>query len=172
MAESGVYKIMSPSGKIYIGQSSNVNRRMIEHKHRSKNKNLKLYASLRKYGIENHKIEILFLSNDAYEKNRMESIFIRHYDSINNGLNHMDMISYIGGFSGKKHSVQNVEKIKQRMKGVTPNWAIEKIKKSVYCKHTDKTYSSLMECARDLNISQSYASNQYNGKVRNKYGIC
>ena len=44
MAQSGIYKITSPSGKIYIGQSSNIERRMIEHKYRSKTKNLKLYS--------------------------------------------------------------------------------------------------------------------------------
>jgi group I intron endonuclease len=171
MAESGIYKITSPSGKMYIGQSSNINRRMTEHKYRAKSKNLKLYASLRKYGFENHKIEILFLSDSDYEKNRMESIYIRHYDSINVGLNHMDAFTHIGGFSGKKHTTENVLKIKNRMKGIKPVWAIDKVKIKVYCEHTKKTYDSLVECAKDLNISQAYASMQYTGKRNNKYGI-
>lgn len=171
MAEAGIYKITSPSGKIYIGQSSNIKRRMIEHKYRAKIKNLKLYSSIRKYGFENHKIEILFLSNDKYEKNKMESIFIRYYDTINNGLNHINEDANINGFKGKKHTIENVNKIKERMKGFKPNLAIEKTKKSVFCEYNGKSYSSLTDCAKDLNISQGYASMQYTGKRFNKYGI-
>ena len=171
MATSGIYKITSPSGKVYIGQSSNVERRMTEHKYRSKTKNLKLYSSIRKYGLENHNIEILFLSDNEYEKNRMESIYIRYYDTIESGLNHIDSFAHIGGFTGKKHTVENVNKIKDRMKGKTPEAAIEKIRKKVFCQYNNKHYNSLSECAKDLNVSQAYISNQYNGKSTNKYGI-
>ena len=163
--------ITSPSGKIYIGQSSNIKRRMVEHKYRSKNKNLKLYSSIRKYGFENHKIETLFLSNDEYEKNKMESIYIRYYNSIENGLNHIDEDANINGFKGKKHTIENVKKIKERMNGVKPDWAIDKVKKSVFCTYNGKKYDSITNCAKDLNITQSYASMQYTGKRFNKYGI-
>ena len=171
MAVSGIYKITSPSGKIYIGQSNNINRRMVEHNYRAKKSNCKLYTSIRKYGFDNHNIEILFISEDLYEKNKMESIYIRYYNTINNGLNHIDEDANINGFLGKKHSIENVNKIKQRMNGITPTWAIEKIKKSVFCEHTNKSYNSISECAKDLNISRPNASMQYNGKRINKFGI-
>ena len=90
----GIYKITNPKGKIYIGQSSNIERRMIEHKYRSKTKNLKLYSSLRKYGIDNHKIDILFLSKDKYEKDRMESIYIKYEQIKKLGGN---VYLYVGG---------------------------------------------------------------------------
>lgn len=171
MAQSGIYKITSPSGKIYIGQSSNIERRMIEHKYRSKSKNLKLYSSLRKYGIDNHKIDVLFLSENKYEKDRMESIYIRYYDSIENGLNHIDVLSGGCGFTGKKHTEENVLKIKERMKGYTPINAVEKLMKNVFCGYTNKHYKSISECARDLNVSQSLISMQLSGKRPNKFNI-
>ena len=171
MAQSGIYKITSPSGKIYIGQSSNIERRMIEHKYRSKTKNLKLYSSLRKYGIDNHKIDILFLSKDKYEKDRMESIYIKYYDTINNGLNHIDTLSGGCGFSGKKHTEENVLKIKERMNGYKPTKAIEKRMKKVFCGYTNKYYNSISDCAKDLNVSHSLLSMQLNGKITNKYNI-
>jgi group I intron endonuclease len=171
MAQSGIYKITSPSGKIYIGQSSNIERRMIEHKYRSKSKNLKLYSSLRKYGIDNHKIDILFLSKDKYEKDRMESIYIKYYDTINNGLNHIDTLSGGCGFSGKKHTEENVLKIKERMNGYKPTKAIEKRMKKVFCGYTNKYYNSISDCAKDLNVSRSLLSLQLNGKKINKYNI-
>ena len=171
MAQSGIYKITSPSGKIYIGQSSNIERRMIEHKYRSKSKNLKLYSSLRKYGIDNHKIDVLFLSENKYQKDRMESIYIRYYDSIENGLNHIDVLSGGCGFTGKKHTEENVLKIKERMKGYTPINAVEKLMKNVFCGYTNKHYKSISECARDLNVSQSLISMQLSGKRPNKFNI-
>jgi len=171
MIQSGIYKITSPSGKIYIGQSSNIERRIIEHKSRSKSKNLKLYSSIRKYGIENHIIKVLFLSENKYEKDRMESIYIRYYNTIEKGLNHIDVLSGGCGFSGKKHTEENVVKIKKRMNGFTPVNAIKKRMKKVFCGYTNKYYNSISECARDLNISQPLASMQFNGKVINKYNI-
>lgn len=57
----GIYKITSPSGKIYIGQSVDVYRRMNQHKTlflRAKNL-IRLYRSLKKYGFENHDFEVI-----------------------------------------------------------------------------------------------------------------
>ena len=60
MKTSGIYKITSPSNRIYIGQSSNVKERFKAYKQLQKSKFLtKLYRSFLKYGIENHKFEII-----------------------------------------------------------------------------------------------------------------
>jgi group I intron endonuclease len=171
MAQSGIYKITSPTGKIYIGQSCNIDRRMIEHKYNSKTKNLKLYSSLRKYGIENHKIEVLFLSNDKNEMNKMESFYINELNTINVGLNHTDVTNNTLGFLGKKHTEENVLKIKERMKGYKPINAIQKRMKKVFCGFTNKFYDSISDCARDLGVSHCYISNQLNGKMINKFNI-
>jgi len=57
----GIYKIINPFGKIYIGQSVNIEKRFKTYKALSKNVigQTKLYRSLKKYGAENHKFEIL-----------------------------------------------------------------------------------------------------------------
>ena len=168
---SGVYKFTSPSGKVYIGQSSNFNRRKTEHKYASKNKINKLYSSFNKYGMDNHKFEILFLSNDAYEKNRMEQFYINFYNTIESGLNLVDVSKGIRSFTGKKHTEEEVKRIKERMKGFKPIKAIEKISKKVYCEITNKTYNSLTSCAKDLGLSQSYVTGIVGGKYNNKYGL-
>jgi group I intron endonuclease len=55
----GIYKITSPSNKIYIGQSVNIEKRFTTYKRLDcKNQNI-LYKSLIKYGVENHIFEIL-----------------------------------------------------------------------------------------------------------------
>lgn len=60
MKKSGIYKITSPSNRIYIGQSSDLKERFRRYKHLHRSKLLtKLYRSFLKYGIENHKFEII-----------------------------------------------------------------------------------------------------------------
>lgn len=171
MKAAGVYKFTSPSGKVYVGQSCNIKRRLIEHLSDSKHIVNKFYSSIKKYSFESHKFEILFLSDSQYERNRMEQFYINYYDSIKNGLNLIDVIGPVKSFSGKKHSKQEVERIKLRMRGVKPTWAIEKIKKKVYCGFLDESFDSISSCARKLNISQPLASMMANGKTPNKYNI-
>jgi len=55
----GVYKITSPSGKIYIGSSIDINKRWVSYKTLNCYSQRKLYNSLKKHGVENHTFEIL-----------------------------------------------------------------------------------------------------------------
>jgi group I intron endonuclease len=57
----GIYKITSPSGRIYIGRSLNVEKRFKQYKSFSKSNNtqIKLIRSLKKHGINNHTFEII-----------------------------------------------------------------------------------------------------------------
>ena len=55
----GVYKITSPSNKIYIGSSVNIIRRWQDYKSMDCKKQRKLFNSFKKYGVENHVFEIL-----------------------------------------------------------------------------------------------------------------
>ena len=56
----GIYKIINPNGKIYIGQSINIEQRWNkDYKTLRCKTQPKLYNSLKKYGPENHKFEII-----------------------------------------------------------------------------------------------------------------
>lgn len=58
----GIYKIESPSGRIYIGQSIDIKRRWKEHrKYANRGESSKLYNSMRKHGNESHLWDILEL---------------------------------------------------------------------------------------------------------------
>ena len=50
----GIYKISSPKGRIYIGQSVNINYRWYQHRHNTNQEYALLYRSFKKYGVENH----------------------------------------------------------------------------------------------------------------------
>jgi group I intron endonuclease len=83
---SGIYKITNPEGKIYIGQSSNIEKRWKTYKRLEDVKTQpKLYESLKKYGWENHKWEILESCNN--DKNNKEEYYILLYNSYSLGLN-------------------------------------------------------------------------------------
>ena len=54
-----IYKITSPSGKIYIGQTRNFRHRLSVHKYDIKRSRTYLSASIKKYGFDSHKFEII-----------------------------------------------------------------------------------------------------------------
>lgn len=84
----GIYKITNLiNNKIYIGQSKNIYRRWYSHRCDYKNKDLPLYNSIRKYGIDNFSFEIIeeCQINQLSEK---EDYWINHYNSyVPNGYN-------------------------------------------------------------------------------------
>lgn len=85
----GIYKITSPTGKIYIGQSVNIVRRFKTYRSsisRSINQT-KLYNSFKKHGIQNHTFEIQEeCSIDML--NERERYWQEYYDVIGeNGMN-------------------------------------------------------------------------------------
>jgi group I intron endonuclease len=56
----GIYKITNPTGKIYIGQSVNIEVRLLQYKHLSKySLGRKIKNSIKKYGWESHTHEII-----------------------------------------------------------------------------------------------------------------
>ena len=60
----GIYKITNKiNGKVYIGQSNDIERRWAEHRNRYKTNNTFLYQNMRLYGIENFDFSIEELCN-------------------------------------------------------------------------------------------------------------
>jgi group I intron endonuclease len=85
---SGIYKIINPENKIYIGESSNINKRWKTYKRLEDVKTQpKLYNSLKDHGWEKHKWEIIEEIYDTNIRKHKEEYYISLYDSYNNGLN-------------------------------------------------------------------------------------
>jgi group I intron endonuclease len=55
----GIYKITNPTGKIYIGQSVNIDKRKSAYKRMKCEDQPSIYRSLKKHGWENHIFEII-----------------------------------------------------------------------------------------------------------------
>jgi len=56
---TGIYKITSPKGRVYIGQSVNIPVRFRQYKKKACKEQRRLHSSFIKYGTENHVFEIL-----------------------------------------------------------------------------------------------------------------
>lgn len=62
MEKGNVYMITSPSGRIYVGSSKNIKRRICHYRNLSPQikSQIKLYRSFLKYGFNSHDIEIIW----------------------------------------------------------------------------------------------------------------
>jgi len=93
----GIYKFESPIGRIYIGQSVDIDKRYKEHL--AYKGDSKLQISFKLYGFLNHSFEIVEIC-DVLELNTRERHWQDFYSVNNkNGLN-----TFITRSQGKKHS--------------------------------------------------------------------
>jgi group I intron endonuclease len=118
----GIYKITSPKGKIYIGETVDIKRRFISYQGLSQSqKQPKLYNSFKKYGIKSHRFEVLEICSIEDLKNR-EGYYQRLYDSINKGLNCRETVD------GNKyfHSEITKDKIRKSTKGTLGSTCLSK----------------------------------------------
>lgn len=128
----GIYKITSPSGRVYIGQAVNINSRWNRYTnmHKCVVAQTKLYRSFIKYGVQSHNFSILEECSieDLIER---EGYYQDYYDSINKGLNCMrvktlDKSGYLCQDTkdkisrsnlGKVPSIEKRERMSERMTG-------------------------------------------------------
>ena len=160
----GIYKITSPSGKIYIGQSKHCLYRWKYHYSKLHCKRQRhLYNSLLKYGFNEHQFEILE-ECIVEELNNKEIYWIQYYNSTNKtiGLNireggngkifsketrELMRQNALGNTNmlGKIHSDKTKKLISQNRKGIKPS---KKTKKKMSesrkgYKHTTETKNKL-----------------------------
>lgn len=155
MENEVIYKISSPSGKVYIGRTKNFNGRMAEHKCNALTKENKnsLYKAIRKYGWDNMNKEII-CEVTSEQAQQMEEQFIIAYDSVKKGYNDtynggggsrwegrydtpeyqmfVEKMKIINkgennGMYGKTHRVDTLDKLKAKAKGrFTLDWYKER----------------------------------------------
>jgi len=86
----GIYKITSPTNRIYIGQSRNIKKRLSNYKQNwflESGRQPRLRNSLKKYGADAHKFEIIEICN-VNELDIKERFYQEKYDVLSkSGLN-------------------------------------------------------------------------------------
>jgi group I intron endonuclease len=82
----GIYKITSLSGRVYIGQSTDIEYRFNSYKKLRCKSQKRLYASFNFYGIEAHTFEVIE-ECDIELLNERERYWQEYYNVLNKGLN-------------------------------------------------------------------------------------
>jgi group I intron endonuclease len=111
----GIYKIESPSGKVYIGQSLDIYRRWSDHRSSKSYKHKKLGASILKYGVDNHIFKLIYefpkdIKQDVI--NTYEQIYMDAYRDC--GIELLNLKE--GGNGYGKHSEETKAIIKEKRK--------------------------------------------------------
>ena len=96
-----IYKITNNvNSKVYVGQTiCDISKRFREHKHASLTQNTCLYKAMRKYGVDNFKIEQIDTANSLKELNDKEIYWIMTLNTKRpNGYNILDGGDGMKGF--------------------------------------------------------------------------
>ena len=121
---SGIYKIVSPSGKVYIGKSQHMQARMNIYKNGHTKSQPKIHRSFNKYGFENHTfylletcdIDILLERELYYKLQHIEefgwemALFCDLYDHGSGPKSEETKRRMSEGKIGKKHSKEHSHK--------------------------------------------------------------
>jgi group I intron endonuclease len=149
----GIYKITSPSGKIYIGQSVNIEKRLMCYKNlRCKSQPI-IYNSLLKYGFEKHTFEVL--CECSIENLNNKERYYQDYFSAT-GINGMNCVLTASSNKSGKLSKETIIKIKiARSKQIITKEHSEKISKSnTGRKHSKETKEKISMSQKGKIISE------------------
>jgi len=115
----GIYKITSPSGKIYIGQSVNIALRWNQYKLLYKTiMGPKLYHSLKKYGYDNHTFEVIEECN-AEQLDEREIYWGQHYNVLTEAGLNLKL-----GESNGYYSDETKQKMSEALMGRKITWKV------------------------------------------------
>jgi group I intron endonuclease len=138
-----IYKIVSPSGRIYIGKTCNLKLRLDYYRRLKCKKQPLLYYSLLKYGLSGHSFDVIYEGEHSLKEiNELEINFINQYNSFH-GNNEKGMNLTLGGDGGFGviYSEERKQKIRDANKNRNYKPHSEETKKliSVNRKKTGKT---------------------------------
>jgi len=161
----GIYKITSPSNKVYIGQSIDIETRWNQYRNLNCKDQPKLYNSLIKHGIEQHTFEIIECCNIEL-LNERERYWQDFYDVLNRnkGLNckltetnekngaHCEdtKLKISQKHKGKKFSDESKKKMSETKKrkfkdGEIVTWSKGKKMSEEFCKKNSESKKKLYE---------------------------
>jgi hypothetical protein len=136
---TGIYKITSPSEKVYIGQAGDIKDRWNDYKYLQCKGQRRLYNSFMHYGVEAHTFEII-KECEPHELNYYERHFQEYYDVIGEyGLN--CILTNVGD-KKKVYSEETRKKQSESMKGK---------------KHSEETRKKMSENNAKANLGKKHS---------------
>ena len=175
----GIYKIINPKGKVYIGQSWDIVDRRKRYNRLACKKQVKLYNSIKKYGWNNHIFEVCHeLPVDITQGilDNYEVLYYNLYKDCN-----IEMLNIKEPGKGGKHSPETIQKMKDRcwLKGkrreefpmygkIRTEESLKGCRRKVINAETGETYKSITFAAYVNNIPYSTLYHSLNGSLENK----
>jgi hypothetical protein len=154
-----IYKITNIlNNKVYIGLTvQNLNDRFKQHLNGvNSGSNCQLHRAIRKYGVENFKVEKICRCNSIDKMKKLEILFIKKFNSFENGYN---MTSGGDGctdyWKGKKHKQSTKDLMKIKMIGNdNAKFRVNFVKVDLLDSDGKiiKTFNSIKEAADELKI--------------------
>ena len=161
---TGIYKITSPSSRVYIGQSVDCEGRW-KHYMTTGKKQTKLYRSFQKYGKDAHTFEVIE-ECAAKQLNNRERYWQDYYNVLEGGLN--CRLQHSEGKSGKmsKESLEKRSNTKRKLGQVPPSWKGKKQSKG----HIKKRINSRPEnIGKLISKGKKGKSNGLEGRVYSEH---
>lgn len=165
---AGIYKITSPSRRVYIGQSYRMGARWAAYRNGYSRKQAKLDASLKKYGVDAHSFEVLCeLPPDTHQviMDRHEQLFMDLYREAG-----YDLLNLRGAGSSGIHSEASRRKMKGRLgkwmtgRSLSPESIAKRTAKQKGMRRTEET-------RKRLAASKTGDKNPQHGKRPWNYGL-
>lgn len=190
-----IYKITSPSGKIYIGSSSNFVKRVSYYKNLCCKGQNKLYNSLKKYGYDNHIVEIIeeptldtMLQREAYWGEYYDVLSSKglncnlpKYGDTYKSVSEETVLKISKAQKGRKLSEEHIKKLKEAHINRLPpsKESREKTRESLIGKNSRLVfdtingifYQSCREASEAIGCSTSYLSRMLTGLKINKTNL-
>lgn len=161
-----IYKITNPFDEVYIGQTINGKDRFNAYlKLRCKNQKL-LYKSLVRYGITNHKIEIITYC-DKKDANKTEIFYINFYNSFyKNNIKGLNLT--IGGQGDRpKGKIKLSKEIKEKLGTYTSKVVLQYDLDGNFIQE----WKSCSDAARNLNCNIAAICFCAKGKIKTSNGF-
>lgn len=191
MKITGIYKIISPTFRVYIGQSTNIKKRFGDYRCLDCVGQLKLYASFIKHGVENHTFEIL--EECSIEMlNERERYFQEKFDVLKTGLNCLfvktdtlkkqycetSIINRSNCKKKEKNPMFGLKGIKNPLYGIKKSESHKKTlseksgqAKMVICINTGIYFNSLKEACFAYNLNYGSMMNKMQGSRKNNTSL-
>lgn len=167
----GIYKITSPTGKVYIGQSWHIKRRWNDHRRNLPGKHRRLHSSFISHGVEQHRFDILHtLPNDVTQNilNEYEQFYMDMFRD--SGIQLLNIKEGGNGYGKHTEETKHIIKQKRSFQVVsdeqrkktsiffstikrTPEWVAKVAAKSRGRKRTDDQKRKLMKPIIQYSIS-------------------
>lgn len=153
----GIYKITSPTGRVYIGQSRDIKNRWSSYRTRECPSQYKLNNSFIKYGVKNHVFEIIE-ECEAESLNKLERYWQDFYDVLNDGLN----CTLTGAETPSYKTRADIKKIKT----LIPNGIID-----IIDVETGIFLYNVKEASNHCGVPKSHLRDMLIGKAKNKSSL-